>query len=385
MDSTGNPFKPTAGATPPLLVGRQHLVDELAESLDDGPGAPGRLSIFTGARGVGKTVMLTEAGAQARPRGWIVLDETATPGLLDRLLAAVVTARQNLDFTPRSRRAVTGVNLTGLGGVQWAGPEQAREVQLRAALELLVTQLESKGTGLLITIDEVHRGAQDDMRSLAATYQHLVREQRDVALVVAGLPSSVSELLNDDVLTFLRRASQHTLADVPLDEVRTAFEDTITSSGRSVSPEALDIAADATGGYPFMIQLVGYHVWRRARDLVVDAQAARAGVVDARVRLGATVHATNLASLSDIDRTYLLAMAQDDGPSRTGDIAARLGRGSNYGSVYRARLIAAGVIRDSGYGWVDFAVPYLREYLREHAASLEMDGRRPGPATDPLF
>ena len=32
-----NPFKPTAGATPPLLVGRSRVIEEFLESLDDGP------------------------------------------------------------------------------------------------------------------------------------------------------------------------------------------------------------------------------------------------------------------------------------------------------------------------------------------------------------
>ncbi len=60
-----NPFRPTAGATPPLLVGRDDAMEEFTESLEDGPGAPGRLALFTGPRGVGKTVMLTEVGDQA--------------------------------------------------------------------------------------------------------------------------------------------------------------------------------------------------------------------------------------------------------------------------------------------------------------------------------
>lgn len=82
------------------------------------------------------------------------------------------------------------------------------------------------------------------------------------------------------------------------------------------------------------------------------------------------MHASALASLSAIDKTYLVAMAQDDGPSRTGEIARRLGDGPHYARVYRERLIAAEIIEPVGYGQVDFALPYLREYLRDHAASL---------------
>ncbi len=63
-----NPFKPTAGATPPELVGRAGLLDEFEYGLQQGSGAPGLLTIITGSRGIGKTVMLSEAEGIARCR-----------------------------------------------------------------------------------------------------------------------------------------------------------------------------------------------------------------------------------------------------------------------------------------------------------------------------
>ncbi|RKW98254.1 ATP-binding protein, partial [Corynebacterium diphtheriae] len=38
-----NPFKPSAGSTPPVLVGRGQVLEDFRDALDDGPGAPGRL------------------------------------------------------------------------------------------------------------------------------------------------------------------------------------------------------------------------------------------------------------------------------------------------------------------------------------------------------
>jgi len=67
---------------------------------------------------------------------------------------------------------------------------------------------------------------------------------------------------------------------------------------------------------------------------------------------------------------------QDTGPSHTGTIAARLGETPYYAGVYRARLIDAGVIEPAGRGYVDFTIPYLREYPREHAARYEMASRQ---------
>jgi len=38
MSRWNNPFKLSTGATPPVLVGHQALLEELAEGLEDGPG-----------------------------------------------------------------------------------------------------------------------------------------------------------------------------------------------------------------------------------------------------------------------------------------------------------------------------------------------------------
>ncbi|WP_083372787.1 hypothetical protein [Paraoerskovia marina] len=61
-------------------------------------------------------------------------------------------------------------------------------------------------------------------------------------------------------------------------------------------------------------------------------------------------------------------MVRDDGPSRVGDVRERLGRDSNYVTVYRNRLIEAGVIEPAGYGLVTFSLPSMRDHLRQHAA-----------------
>lgn len=375
-----NPFRPTAGATPPLLVGRDDLLEEFGEALEDGPGAPGRLAVFTGARGVGKTVMLTEAGDQAARLGWITLAETATPGMISRLRRTTTRTLHQVDPSTAPGRSLTGLTLPVVGGGVSMSPPPAEVADWRAELGMLFDVLEPRGSGLLITVDEVHHGARDELRNLAATVQHLIRDDREVALVMAGLPSAVSEMLNDDVLTFLRRADRLDLGDVALDDVADALRATIVAGGRTIDDDALTEATTATGGYPFMIQLVGYHLWRRADEDRIDLGVARAGIAAARKRLGSLVHATALADLSVVDRTYLIAMARDDGDSSTGEIARRMGVTPYYASTYRARLIAAGVIEPTRHGYVRFSMPYLREYLRENGSSYEIAARRVTPS-----
>ena len=75
-----NPFTASFGVSPPLLVGRDAILAEFSAALADGPGASGRATLYTGARGSGKTVMLNAAEDLARAEGWLVVSETASPG-----------------------------------------------------------------------------------------------------------------------------------------------------------------------------------------------------------------------------------------------------------------------------------------------------------------
>jgi hypothetical protein len=127
---------------------------------------------------------------------------------------------------------------------------------------------------------------------------------------------------------------------------------------------------DGTKGYPFLIQLVGSQVWRQHPNKVeITIEDARNGVAAALRKVGSLVHAPALSGTSEVDRSFLLAMARDEGPSRVADIQERLGVTANYVSQYRLRLIEAELIMPVGWGKVQFALPYLGEYLREYVAS----------------
>jgi hypothetical protein len=361
-----NPFKPSAGATPPLLVGREHELDIFAEGLDDGPGSPGLLTRITGQRGTGKTVLLTAAENVAKQRGWVVISETATAGLLDRLGPALQRHLDELGTGPAGRR-ISAVNVAGWG----VGTElPPREVySLRDTVTALTTLLQSHGTGLLITIDEIHAINRDHLLELAAIVQHQIREELPIAMMVAGIPQAVEDLLNENVATFLRRADSIKLGSVPIAAVQEAFATTFKETQVPITEDQLIRAATATRGYPFLIQLVGYHIWRLMRGGPVTDEVVERGIAVARARLGTTVLEPALTGLSAVDKTFLLKMAEDDGPSKVSEIAQRMGRAVSYTSVYRQRLLDAGMIAASSHGRVDFFVPELRDYLREHIAS----------------
>lgn len=380
-----NPFTPTFGTSPPLLVGRDTDLDDFREGLRGGPGSPERATLVTGLRGTGKTVMLNAYEDVAGAEGWLVISETATPNLIDRITHEHLP-RLLSEVDPRQTESrLTGVSLPGgFGADREVSERHTPRPGLRSQLNLLTDLLAERGAGgVLITVDEVHRKGLNDLRELGTTVQHSFRERRNVAFVGAGLPSAVNDLLSDEVSTFLRRADRRHLRTVRPEEVAGAIAVPVRQAGRDITPDALQVAVAGTGGYPFMIQLVGLHAWRAdSTAATIDVDQARRGVDQARRKVGQLVHASALADLSDVDRSFLAAMAHDDGPSRMADIAARLGVDATYAGQYRLRLIAAEVIEPRGYGLVDFTLPALRDYLREHAASSHWDPEIALPPTD---
>ncbi len=259
-----NPFHASFGVSPPLLVGRDEVLEDFVEALEDGPGASGRATLYTGARGTGKTVMLNAVEDRAKERGWLVISETATPGFVSRITQQHLP-RLLRDFDPVAvRRRMTGVTAPlNVGSVAWDTIE-AHVVQagLRNQIELLTDLLAEHGTGVLITLDEIHPNQAEELREIATTVQHAFREGRELAFAGAGLAASVSDVVNDEVLTFLRRAERHALGSVRRSDVQRAFREPIETAGRSIGDAALQVMVDGAGGYPFLLQLVGAQTWR---------------------------------------------------------------------------------------------------------------------------
>jgi hypothetical protein len=371
-----NLFKPSFGTYPHLLAGRDPLLDEFDDTFDGFLDPTGLTVLLSGQRGMGKTVLLDAYRRAAEAAGWLVITESSSNGLLDRLTRdhlPRLLQRHSAQSTTRLESASGSIGPIG-GGASWTERHPA-ESTLRSQITELTDALLPEDRGLVITVDEVQAADIEDLRKLGEIIQYGRREERLLAFAAAGLSTPIEELLDHPGATFLRRAEHHPIGRVARPHVRSALAGTIADSGYEIDLAALDLAADAVDGYPFMIQLVGYHSLKAHKGKgPVTTEDVTAGVAAARRRLGRHVHTPALRPLSSVDRTYLLAMAQDDGLSRTGKIAERMGVTAQYAGEYRRRLIRDGIIESAGHGLVRFTIPYTAEHLREHAAHDALEG-----------
>ncbi|WP_206214405.1 ATP-binding protein [Adlercreutzia sp. ZJ141] len=358
-----NPFTPTFGIVPAHMAGREDVIGELLRALDNGVGDPNLVTIVSGARGTGKTALLSYVADEAAAHGWIAVNVSALPGMLDEIVQQTKKRAGHLIESDGAVR-ISSIHLGNIAEVTFQ--EQNEEAATwRIRMEDLLDELAKTDTGLLLTIDEVREDL-DEMIQVASAMQHFLRERRNIALFMAGLPTHVSALLQNKSVSFLRRANYHDLGTVEDFEVAQALTKTIEGAGRSIDEEALKRAVASIGGFPYMLQLVGYRAWEASPDSsFLSIADVDTGISHARIDMRRKIFDTTFKELSKGDVRFLAAMLEDEGASELADIARRMGKKSNYASEYKRRLIEQGVIADRGQGLVRIEIPLFKDYLKE--------------------
>lgn len=384
MDLAANPYSPGSGLRPKVLSGRAADVEAFDLMIARTKlRRPNRGMVLTGLRGVGKTVLLNVLRARADHHGWLTVQLEGRPEgrgreeVRDRLARELIVAARRHHGRhpgPRFAEALSTIQSfsvsAGPGGVS-AGVDltggRAGSGRLDVDLEELVADLseplaaEHSAFGLFV--DEM-QDLDPDLMSAIITVQHIAG-QRDwpFYLICAGLPTlpatlsaarSYAERLFDyrSIGPLSREAAGHALSR-PAKEVGAAFE-----------PEALDALVSATGGYPYFIQEFGQAVWEVAPSTPFTAEDAELAIQRGWAQLDAGFFPARWGRATGRERQYMSAMAQDgDGPSRTGELAARLGVTTSTLGPTRAQMLHKGMIYAPEHGKVAFTVPGMAGYI----------------------
>lgn len=382
-----NPFTPTFGAAPPLMVERDDIIERVLSALRHGPRHPDYTLLLTGRRGTGKTALLDAIEAAARNEGWLAVSATASaPELGAQLRHELSASAEGLQQDPKTRLA--SAQAFGFG-VSWErdrtthGPP-LHELSLRGLLTGITNMLEQSADkksadsrGLLITLDEFHAAELNEARELAAAIQHVTRrEQRPVALVLAALPEVTETVLADPGMTFFHRCARAEIGLLGYRATQTALQVPIRQAGGSIDDEALELGTRASGGYPFMVQLVGFHGWESCAEGVkhLAINDMHEGIFEADQALADMLLMPLWSVLSPTDRDILRHIAANDGPIGVAALAAAVGKSPSYVNTYRRRLLRAGAITAPDRGVLDVRDPAMRRWLQGLRPIADMDG-----------
>ncbi|HEY2334574.1 MAG TPA: ATP-binding protein [Solirubrobacterales bacterium] len=375
------------GARPPFLAGRDAELAYFEEMLAQlGAGGTQKHLILTGLRGVGKTVLLNEFEAKCDAADWSgETRELAEGSRIDHLVAKA--ARKALmemsatkragDAVRRGLEALKAFTLT-LGDIDFRFDVSALEgvadsgdlaEDLRDLLVEVGAAAQANGTGFALVLDELQNLSKADLEALIVGLHRAKQKALPVALVGGGLP-----LLPDlagEAKSYAERGFEFREVGA-LDRLAAAaaLAEPARSQNVEWEPAAVERIVDLTEGYPYFLQEYGREIWKIHRGQVIDRSQVNAAEPIVLEYLDDNFFSQRIGKLPDADRRYMSTIAAlGDGPQRSGEVAAAMGKELQDVSVVRDRLIKASLLYAPARGEVDFTVPLCADYLRRQPVS----------------
>ena len=382
MDPLLNPYRPGAGAPPPILAGRDSELEAIATlvgRLSRGRGE--RSIVLTGLRGVGKTALLWAAEESAEELGWIAQSLEARSDLDFRAAlaerawvvlrhlqhrGAVREALSRLAAMIRRvgmRDPATGIELSmEVGPPERAGDLEADLVDLFHAIGQAAGET---GTGVLLLLDELQQAEPQALEALCAAMHDLSKRDLPLAAVIAGLPPLRRQLLSAKTYAERLFAYRELGPLSPAAATAALVEPAHTpDDGLEFDRAALEMLLEACAGYPYFIQVYGHAAWQVSEAPRVGASEAMEALRIGRQELDSDLYAGRWDRTSERAKRYMRAMAElGDGVVGSGAVAGKFGS-HRAASPIREQLIEEGLIYSPARGEIAFTVPGFAAFVR---------------------
>lgn len=386
MDPIRNPYTPNAGAQPPAVLGRDvqlQTFDLLLRRMS--AGRTEQSMIITGLRGVGKTVLLGRFRSKAQELDWIVVEREVSKHDDEQFRRQMVSAiRTSLfEMSPKARwgdrmqRAAAvlksfsvSVDPTGTltGGIdvdaaQGFADQQDLQADLTDLLVAVGEAAKDANKGLVLLFDEVQFLSTTQLEALISALHKAVQRGLPVTMVGAGLPQ-IAELAGDAKSYSERLFKFPRIGNLDDKDARAALVEPAQDEDADYSDDALDLAIEVTGGYPYFLQELGYAVWAVADGPTITREDIAVAVPTYEAKLDESFFRVRLDRATEMERIYLRAMAElGPEPQKAQDVAAVIGRRSTQMGPTRAQLINMGLLYTPEHGYAEFTVPHFDKFL----------------------
>lgn len=347
-----------------------------------------RSIVYSGLRGVGKTVLLIEFDALAREAGWVSTDVHEVGSQADfrttfseTAFHLLLTMSRRDRMKDRARKALGVLKAFSVGA---PGGLSARievdiesgtadtgdpEGDLTALLAEIGEVAQTGSTGALFLLDEMQNLDSSALAAICMAFHRISQKNLPVALVGAGLPQ-LPRLLRQAKPYAERLFQYRDLDRLPDPAARMALITPAQRLGVTYEEDAVRRIISECGGYPYFIQEYGRVLWREVDEspIALDAFLATRDLILSE--LDHRFFKDRFESATDAEQRYLAVMAQlPEPPYRTADIANAYPTRSSP-SEPRDGLLKKDLIWSPRRGLVDFTVPYFAQYIqRNHPLS----------------
>jgi hypothetical protein len=370
---------------PPVLAGRDRDVENfrtLLERLENG--AQGRSLVYSGLRGVGKTVLLLEFEKIAAEQGWDCTGvveigtttdfRTSISRMTHRLLRGLSRREAVVGRLNQALGVLKAFNVTAPGGFKLnidvsaiAGTADTGDIEedLSDLLREVGAAAQAGGKGVVYLVDEMQNLTPVAMSAVCMAFHRIAQQGLPVAMVGAGLPALPTQLRA--AKPYAERLFEYfPLGPLSDGAARSALVTPATRAGAAYEAGAAELILETADGYAYFIQECGRVIWEEAGFSPITRDAVLAALPVAQEILDEEFFDNRVEGVTNEERRYMAAMADlGDGPLRTASVTERAGyRKRTSSGKARQALIAQGLIYSPEYGKVDFTVPHFGDFMR---------------------
>ena len=378
-----NPYRPGAGLMPVYIAGRDEdiqNVDQMFEALT--LNIPTQSIIFSGLRGVGKTVLINKLQSIAEDRGifckHIEIEErndfiSQIAECSQSFLRKVSTKEKFRHLVQKPLEAIKSLVVSFDPGENiFSLSMQDRDLYLSNNLTQSLTDFfttigetaQKTETPICFFIDEIQYMKQNQLGSLIAALHRTNQLGYPVMIVGAGLPK-IYKMLSDEKSYSERLFVYKQVDSLTYEQSKKAIEEPVRKFHVSYTENAIKKIVEITKGYPFFIQQLCQIVYKRTDSSVIEYSDVDQGIDEFLKMLDDGFFRSRYERCAESDKKFIFAMVKcGELPCTISNVAKNLHKSVSSISTTRAQLISKGIIYPVRYKELDFTVPEFSGFIQ---------------------
>lgn len=378
-----NPYRPGAGLMPVYIAGRDEDIQNVSQMFDAlTMDIPTQSIIFSGLRGVGKTVLINKLQSIAEEKGifckHIEIEER------NDFISQIAECSQAFLRTISAKEKFKHLIQKPLEAIKSLvvsfNPEdnsfslsmQDRELYVSNNLTQTLTEVfstigetaQKTETPICFFIDEIQYMKQNQLGSLIAALHRANQLGYPIMIIGAGLPK-IYKMLSDEK-SYSERLFMYKKIDSLTDEQsEKAIEEPAKKFNIIYAHEATNKIVEITKGYPFFIQQLCKIVYDKTNKDVIELSDVENYIDEFLSSLDERFFKSRYERCAESDKKFIFAMVEcGELPCTISNVAHNLNKTVGSISTTRAQLISKGIIYPVRYKELDFTVPEFSGYIQ---------------------
>ncbi len=378
-----NPYRPGAGLMPTYLAGRDEDINNIEQMFDAlTMNIPTQSVIFSGLRGVGKTVLINKLQKIAEDKDIFCkhieveerndfISQIATCS--QAFLRKVSTKEKFKNLIQKPLDAIKALVVSfdpndNTFSLSLQERELYKSTNLTQSLTEVFTTIGETAykseTPICFFIDEIQYMKVTELGSLIAALHRTNQLGYPVMIVGAGLPK-IYKMLSDEKSYSERLFLYKEIDSLTEEQSRKAIEEPAKKFGTSYTNEAITEIINVTKCYPFFIQQLCQIVYKEANKNIIEIDDIKNVIEMFFHILDTGFFKVRYERCSDGDKKFIFAMVKcDELPCTISNIAKQLKKKVKTISPTRAQLINKGIIYPVRHSELDFTVPEFSGFIQ---------------------